>query len=146
MPVTDCPSEPSLAESALSDRELEVSAAKSATRSKPLKGLGIAFGITVTVGLALAIWYLSSRIVSGDKGVPSAAPQTAEIPSLTVPSVERYRQNAGLGSKHDAGFALAPESRGFRSQIDPAPIRARLLPQSQLTLRSTGLLGIETVY
>jgi sporulation related protein len=105
--------------------------------SKPLKNLLYGFAATVTVGLALASWYVGVRIVNADEVTPSIAtvPATSApvaIPSTppaasddalaeaywsTVPPADLYLQVAGIGPKQDAGFVKSLAAKGFGAQL-----------------------------
>jgi len=66
--------------------------------SKPLKGLLWGFGVTVTIGLTLASWYVGVRIVAADEVTPastttgqsltSTAPVPSTAPAQPAPSVQ----------------------------------------------------------
>jgi cell division septation protein DedD len=107
--------------------------------SKSLKGLFIGFAATVTVGLALASWYVGVRIVGPEETAPPSAPLAASepaqrppvnrpvaviensttkvIPAPAPPTPDLYLQVAGLGPKQDAGFVKALEAKGFHAGI-----------------------------
>jgi cell division protein FtsN len=115
--------------------------------SKQLRSLLLGFAITVTVGLALASWYVGVRIVDADEVTPGSAttavPVTvpATVPASqapvataapppagssnslaetywsTVPSADLYLQVAGIGAKQDAGFVKSLTAKGFRAQL-----------------------------
>jgi cell division septation protein DedD len=132
MPSTDCATE---------DLQIETAMRPSAGTSKPLKGLFFGFAATVTVGLALASWYVGVRIVAADEIAPSSplantpvsvatAPQPAVVPQAatvnsmpqaswySLPPAVLYLQVAGLGPKRDAGFVRTLHSRGFHAQVE----------------------------
>jgi cell division protein FtsN len=107
--------------------------------SKPLKSLLLGFAATVTVGLALASWYVGVRIVDTDEvspGSATAAVPAASVPVVipstppaasdealaqaywsTVPPADLYLQVAGIGAKQDAGFVKSLAAKGFRAQL-----------------------------
>jgi cell division septation protein DedD len=107
--------------------------------SKPLRSLLLGFAATVTIGLALASWYVGVRIVDADEVAPASAtapvpansppvaipstPPTANNDALaeaywsTVPSADVYLQVAGIGPKQDAGFVKSLATKGFRAQL-----------------------------
>jgi hypothetical protein len=148
MPTTDCatsdvalPCDPGLPDTAFAgggDTAIRPPAAQHA--SKPLKGLIFGFAATVTVGLALASWYVGVRIVAaGQPGSSNPAPVAATVTRPTTPSApgafpvtqdpmaEAYRysvppialylQIASLGPKQDASFLRLLQSKGFRAHI-----------------------------
>jgi hypothetical protein len=107
--------------------------------SKPLRSLLLGFAVTVTVGLALASWYVGVRIVNADEVTPGSAaaavpatsvpvvipstPPAASADSLaeaywsTVPPADLYLQVAGIGPKQDAGFVKSLAAKGFGAQL-----------------------------
>jgi cell division septation protein DedD len=108
--------------------------------SKPLKGLFYGFAATVTIGLALASWYVGVRIVAAQETVPqSTAPVAPPSPPAPAPSVAAPAQNeqsmaeafwysvpppddlflqvAGLGPTEDTGFVTSLQAKGFHAQI-----------------------------
>jgi cell division septation protein DedD len=117
--------------------------------SRPLKGLLFSFAATVTVGLALASWYVGVRIVSADEVAPSnatsapviavpvpppaAAPVSAAENSMaeafwyTVPPTILYLQVAGLGPKQDANFVRSLQNKGFHAQVQAQDDDSRIL-------------------
>ena len=66
MPTTDCTAHAALPDAQDFDCQIEVSASASQGTSRPLRGLFFGFAATVTIGLALASWYVGVRIVSAD--------------------------------------------------------------------------------
>ncbi len=124
---------------------LQVEAERQASggKSKSLKGLLFGFAATVTIGLALASWYVGVRIVAADEIAPSSTPAPSicspDIRQLshrgqrtrrrllkmpltdaywyTAPPADLYLQVAGLGPKHDEGFVKSLQAKGFRAQI-----------------------------
>jgi hypothetical protein len=145
MPTTDCATNIGLLSSQGEDvqnesvRRVSGGASKPVT-SKPLRGLFFGFAATVTVGLALAIWYVGVRIVATNEVVPSTmtakrsvnafpAPTPAVAPPAvnegsmaadywyTVPPASRYLQVAGLGLTQDTDFASSLQAQGFRAQV-----------------------------
>jgi SPOR domain len=129
--------------------------------SKPLKGLSYWFAATVTVGLALASWYLGARIVSANaaarsRPLPSAIPLPA-VPTQ-APTQGLYLQVGALGPQKDVNFANSLEQKGLpvhleapagdrdeRILIGPFATRAELELAEQ-NLRSAGVLAAETTY
>jgi hypothetical protein len=147
MPTTDCatdiaPPPPQI------DEQIE-SAPASAGASKLLKGLLIGFAATVTIGLALGIWYLGVRIVAANG---SAQPSTAaSLPSMG----EFYLQVGALGPERDEAFSNALQAKGFLAQIQTrdaghsriliGPFLTRFdLDQAMQKLQSDGILAVET--
>src|SRR5580692_7329832 len=108
MPATDCATDIAPPPSQI-DEQIE-SAPAPGGASKLLKGLLIGFAATVTIGLALAGWYLGVRIV-----VNGSAQQSTAAP---LPSVgEFYLQVGALGPERDDAFANALQAKGFLAQI-----------------------------
>jgi hypothetical protein len=146
MPATDCATDiappPSQAE-----EQIE-SAPASGGASKLLKGLLIGFAASVTIGLALGIWYLGVRIV-----VNGSAQQSTAAP---LPSVgEFYLQVGALGPERDDAFSNALQAKGFLAQIQTrdaghnriliGPFLTRSdLDQARQKLQSEGVLAVET--
>jgi cell division septation protein DedD len=109
--------------------------------SKPLKGFFFGFAATITIGLALASWYVGVRIVAADEIAPPAnpvsanrkvtpvAPPEAQAPPAaaedsmaeafwyTVPPANLYLQVAGLGPEEDADFVDSLKAKGFPAQV-----------------------------
>jgi hypothetical protein len=105
---------------------------------------GMLFGFaSVTVGLALGIWYVGVRIVSADEIVPATN------------SSALYLQVASLGSKQAEDSVRSLEDIGFRAQVQARDEdHARILvgpfsnhgelEQAQRKLQSAGVLAVET--
>jgi cell division protein FtsN len=110
------------------------------------------FAATVTIGLALASWYVGVRIVAADEVAPASTPTAAvavvaapaPTPSApapvsensiaeafwyTVPPANLYLQVAGIGPKQDAGFVKSLHAKGFgaRLQVGDKADNARIL-------------------
>ncbi len=145
MPTTDCATETSLPPSPSEDFQIEAIDGGYGGTSKLLRGLFFGFAGTVTIGLALATWYLCVRIVAADQAAQPSAPVAAPAistpapplsPSAAVtphtatedsmaqafwytvpPPVDLYLQVGGLGPKQDADFVRSLQSRGFHAQI-----------------------------
>jgi hypothetical protein len=138
MPTTDCTTDAVLPDAQSLDCQIEVSESAPQGTSRPLRGLFFGFAATVTVGLALASWYVGVRLVSADElsaiaparqgaGTEIAAtPQTvpalnedsiAEAYWYTVPLPQFYLQVAGLGEKQDAAFVRSLEDKGLRARV-----------------------------
>jgi SPOR domain len=141
--------------------------------SKPLKGLLFGFAATVTVGLALASWYVGVRIVAADElgssstspsqpvtvvpAPPAVVPPPAAAPEANrsiAPQTSLYLQVAGLGPKQDAGFLRSLHAKGFRAQVQqdnafiligPFGTQAEM-EHAQRKLQSAGVLAVETSY
>jgi cell division septation protein DedD len=135
MPTTECAIDVALPNSPSEDPENA-----SQNRSRPLKGLFFGFAATVTVGLALASWYVGVRIVSADEVKPPSATTSAPVNAApapppvvapasaaeksmaeafwyTVPPTVLYLQAAGLGPKQDASFVKSLQTKGFSAQV-----------------------------
>jgi cell division septation protein DedD len=131
------------------------------------------FAATVTIGLALAIWYVGVRIVAADEvappiqtiGAPAiSTPPLAATPPVpaTPPAPDLYLQIASLGPKQDGRLVRSLQAQGFRAQVEPGPAaddEARIdeasilvgpfsshakLEQGRLKLQSGGILAVET--
>jgi SPOR domain len=109
--------------------------------SKPLKGLLFGFAATMTIGLALATWYVGLRIVAANEVAASSVFQSPSVGAIqatvsnspaatsedsmaeafwyTMPPAELYLQVAGLGPEQDAGFVKSLAATGFRAQLQP---------------------------
>jgi cell division septation protein DedD len=77
MVTSDCATDTGLADSQIEAQRPPDGA------SKPLKGLFLGFAATVTLGLALAIWYVGVRIVAANEAVPSSTPIASSTTSGT---------------------------------------------------------------
>lgn len=146
MPATDCATHTALPGEQGFDCQVEVSERASQGGSRPLRGLFFGFAATVTVGLALASWYVGVRIVSADElsaaspvrpgamaetvARPQGAPQSTAQSSpqssqdliakaywYTVPLPQFYLQVARLGKRQDAAFVRSLAKRGFRAEV-----------------------------
>jgi hypothetical protein len=148
MPTTDCATDIAPPPSQI-DEQIESAQAPGGS-SKLLKGLLIGFAATVTIGLALGIWYLGVRIVAANG---SAQKQSTAAP---LPSVgEFYLQVGGLGPERDEAFSNALQAKGFLAQIQTrdaghsriliGPFLTRSdLDQARQKLQSDGILAVET--
>jgi cell division septation protein DedD len=151
MPATECATEialPNLPREVPQDAPPQP--ASQGAASRPLKGLLLGFAATVTVGLALASWYVGVRIVSADEVAPSnatttapviaapvpppaAAPASATETSMaeafwyTVPPTVLYLQVAALGPKQDASFVRSLQTKGFHAQVQARDEDSRIL-------------------
>jgi cell division septation protein DedD len=135
MPTTDSTADTTLNSSQNDDHsQLQSVNRPSEKSSKPLKGLFFGFAATVTIGLALASWYLGVRIVSVEAVTPAGAAagrsgNAAPVPSKSAMSVSQpapgaggasappaalYLQVGALGSKQDVSFVKSLEVQGFR--------------------------------
>jgi cell division septation protein DedD len=144
-------------------------ALRSRRGSKPLRGLLFGFAATVTIGLALASWYVGVRIVSADEvtaNTSAVVPPAVVTPATRVtsdsiaqayfaPPTELYLQAAGLGSKRDAIFVKSLQAKGFQAKIETrdealanvliGPFSSKAeLEQGQRALESEGILAVET--
>jgi hypothetical protein len=147
MPTTDCatdiaPPPPQI------DEQIESAPASGGT-SKLLKGLLIGFAATVTIGLALGIWYLGVRIVAANGSAQQST--AAPLPSMG----EFYLQVGALGPERDEAFSNALQAKGFLAQIQTrdaghsriliGPFLTRSdLDQAMQKLQSDGILAVET--
>jgi cell division protein FtsN len=145
MPATDCATDIAPPPSP-TDEQIE-SAPASGGASKLLKGLLIGFAATVTIGLALATWYLGARIVAAN----ASAQKQASAPAVG----EFYLQVGAFGPQRDEAFANALQAKGFLAQIQTrdaghsriliGPFLTRSdLDQARQKLQSDGILAVET--
>jgi cell division protein FtsN len=82
MSTSHCAADPGLA-----DPQPDLVASPSEGASRHLKGVMIGFGATVTIGLALASWYVGVRIVDANETVPvstAAAAPVSQMPTAPV--------------------------------------------------------------
>ena len=125
MPTTDCAAHAASPDAPGFDCQIEVSSRASRGTSRPLRGLFFGFAATVTIGLALASWYVGVRIVSaGEVSAAGSARPTAVVetvvesqPARDVPPRQFYLQTAGLGEKQDAAFVRSLKDRGFHAEV-----------------------------
>jgi hypothetical protein len=134
MSNSQCATEPELA-----DPSFVQSASEDAP--KLLKSVLIGFAATVTVGLALASWYVGVRIVDAKEAAPvspaidipangsSSQPAPALEPPAAAPSIQAaatvapppqpdlYLQVAGLGPRKDASFVKGLQAKGYRARV-----------------------------
>jgi cell division septation protein DedD len=144
MPTTDYATDIGLPDSESYESQPDAGPAAPGPDSKSLKSIFIGFAATVSIGLALASWYVGVRIVSADEvAVPDAAPSSvttasanatlapptpqAPTPATAPPAAAQamahtpslYLQVAVLGNKRDAIFVRSLVARGFRAQLQP---------------------------
>jgi SPOR domain len=162
MSNSQCSTEPETA-----DVQVDLVQTVSRGASRLLKGLLIAFAATVTIGLALASWYVGVRIVSAKEATPSrsivGAPAKIVSPSQPAPGLQPqppdlYLQVAGLGPRRDASFLKELEAKGYRARIEVAPrqedtriligpfAERRSLEATERDLQSAGVLAVETTH
>jgi len=151
MPTTDCAADIAPPDSPSEESQDGPTQQPSQGASRPLRGLLLGFAATVTVGLALASWYVGVRIVAADEVAPPPAataapaspaplaPPPAAVPPTeaedsmaeafwyTVPPAVLYLQVAGLGPKQDSGFVRSLRSKGFSAQVDARDGNPRIL-------------------
>jgi hypothetical protein len=152
--TTDCATDVTLTDSPEAHAKTEEPCALAQGTPKPLRGLLFGFAATVTVGLALASWYVGVRIVSKDVAarstpLPAAVPRFQSTANLTA----LYLQVGALGSKEDASFVRSLEGQGFHVQVPQNGDAARIvigpfsthteMEQAQQRLESAGVLAIE---
>jgi hypothetical protein len=170
MPTTDYATGIASPDLRTDDSEMEAPPRPYAGAPKPLRGLLFGFTATVTIGLALASWYVGVRIslapTPGSTSVPLPSPPAASAPQdsmaqaywYKVPPPSLYLQVGGLGPRQDAGFVQSLQAQGFRAQIQmsskddnrriligPYSTRA-VLQQDQRKLQSAGVPAVETAY
>jgi hypothetical protein len=160
MSNSQCATEPELA-----DPQAGVVQKVSEGASRLLKGPLVAFAATVTIGLALASWYVGVRIVAANQvppvsiAVPSAqaAPVVPPAP-VPPPPPDLYLEVAGLGPRQDASFVRELEAKGYRARIQSATdqedsriligpfVGRRSLEKAERKLQSAGVLAMETAH
>ena len=170
MPTTDYATGIAPPDLRTDDSEMEAPPRPYAGAPKPLRGLLFGFTATVTIGLALASWYVGVRIslgpTPGSTSVPLPSPPAASAPQdsmaqaywYKVPPPRLYLQVGGLGPRQDAGFVQALQAQGFAAQIQlsskddnrriligPYSTRAAL-EQEQRKLQAAGVPAVETAY
>jgi hypothetical protein len=125
MSTSQCAADPGLA-----DSQPDLVPSPSAGASRHLKGVLIGFAATVTIGLALASWYVGARIVDANETVPVSTmsasqpvptPQPASLAGLSArpapPLPDLYLQVAGLGPRKDSSFVKSLEAKGYRARV-----------------------------
>ena len=117
MPTTDCATDIAPPPSEI-DEQIE-SAPTPGGASKLLKGLLIGFAATVTIGLALATWYLGARIVAAN----ASAQKQASAPAVG----EFYLQVGAFGPN---------ETRLLRTPSKPKDFSPRFRPGMPATAAS----------
>lgn len=152
MTTTDFATDGVLPNSPIEDPQNESGQPVSGGAPRRIKGLLFGFA-SVTVGLALGIWYVGVRIVSADEIGPATTTQGA----FTKDSGTLYLQMASRGSKLDENSLRSLENRGFRAQVQARDEdHARILigpftthaemEEAQRKLQSAGVLAVETAY
>jgi hypothetical protein len=127
-------------EPVLGDQQAGLVQNESDGASSLLKSLLIGFAATVTIGLALASWYVGERILAAHEVGPvstavnppakvsSSQPAVAMPPPALArlsieappPPPDLYLQVAGLGPRQDASFVKELEAKGYRASIQSA--------------------------
>jgi cell division septation protein DedD len=103
----DCATDTGLEESQGAKPESDVAQPQPGGVSKPLKGLFLAFAATVTIGLALASWYVGVRIVAADEAAPGSAATSVTSTVNTAANPEPVAVRAPAASSAPAA-SLAP--------------------------------------
>jgi len=109
------------------------------------RGVYVGFATLVTVGLALAGWYVGQRILVAQAPhastepfasarvdpSPAAALRPIPIPPITLPAdtaqpillplTEYYLQVTALGTAQDLKFLKQLQGRGFKAQLETTP-------------------------
>lgn len=172
MPTTDCATV--VASSENHNPEIDHPQRSPGGASKSLRGVFYGFAATVTLGLALASWYVGVRIVAADEVAPSSAasiasaapaasPMVAPLrqqalaaPAYVAPPVEFYLQVASLGRRQDARFVRSLRARGLRARVQTRNDHgSRILigpfsnqadmELAQRKLQSAGVIAIEAL-
>jgi cell division septation protein DedD len=137
MPISRCATDPKLA-----DPQAERAQKLSQGASRPLKRMLVGFAATVTIGLALASWYVGVRIVAANEAAPAstavntpakvstsrAAPALqppalappVPAPTPVTPPPGLYLQVAGLGPRQGASFVKGLAAEGYRTRMGSA--------------------------
>jgi hypothetical protein len=169
MPTTDCAGNIALTQTLIEpaahvEDELQPTP-PGPSSSKLLKVLLTGFAVSVTVGLALASWYVAARIAKTNSTHAAAAPaipktESAEdamaeaywaLAPTAVPTETLYLQVAGLDPARDTAFVESLKTQGFPAQlqsgrvlIGPYASRDRL-EQARAKLRSAGVLAVDKI-
>ena len=104
------------------------------------RSIYVGFATMVTVGLALAGWYVGERIlvaqaphsipepvtVAPTPAVPSSSTTSTPVMSAPQPAIlphviEYYLQVAALGPAHDGKFIRQLHNKGFQAHLETAP-------------------------
>ncbi len=136
------------------------------------RGVYVGFASMVTIGLALAGWYVGERILAAQAAAiptpaqpaitaalqPFVAPEpAAPDPDLSPSLPEYYLQVPALGTPHDAKFLKQLQARGFPAQLEtaaadqPAIIQIgpfpdeRTLRRARSKLAASGILAEELI-
>jgi cell division protein FtsN len=146
------------------DAQMEATPRPAGGASKPHRGLLFGFAATVTLGLALASWYVGLRIVAANAVVPPSTTtvrsvQSNPAPAPATPSApvsDLYLQVAGLGPQQDAGFVRSLQAKGLNAHIQSSDGDPRILigpfstraemEQEQSKLRSAGVLAVPNAH
>jgi cell division septation protein DedD len=98
MSTTQCATDPGLA-----DSEAELAPTISQGASKPLKRVLVGFAATVTIGLALASWYVGVRIVDANEAVPVSTAVNTQAPTRQATPGLQPGIGAGLSTRTPSG-------------------------------------------
>ena len=133
MSTSQCATDPDLA-----DPQAEPAQKDSQGASGPRKNVLVSFAATVTIGLALASWYVGVRIVDANEAAPAStavntpakvftspvarAPQPPvrppqQIVAPVAPLPDLYLEVAGLGPREDASFVKGLAAKGYRARV-----------------------------
>ena|SRR5579862_2509828 len=105
------------------------------------RGVYVGFATLVTVGLALAGWYVGQRILVAQAPLPVTEPFTsapvdpmpaaarptiptaplAEASQPLLPLTEYYLQVSALGTAQDLKFLKQLQARGFKAHLETTP-------------------------
>jgi cell division protein FtsN len=153
--------------------ELDALRMASSCPARKTRGVFVSFATLVVVGLGLAGWYVSERILSAQSqpaqavrpvvtappaAVRESKPPATDAAQAVLPlALEYYLQIASLGTSEDASYMRQLEEKGYRTQFDAAAAGrdARILigpysDESSLTrarekLIASGILAIEYI-
>jgi hypothetical protein len=175
MSTSQCATDPELADPSLIQSAALVQSASGDSPRRP-KGVLIGFAATVTIGLALASWYVGVRIMDANEITPvsaaspraPAAAATREDAKVATPQVapsppDLYLQVAGLGPRQDTSFVKRLEAKGYQARIIGGtaegaasqedrriligPFAGRsFLEEAERNLQSAGVLATEVTY
>jgi hypothetical protein len=116
MSTSHCAADPGLA-----DPQPDLVPSPSEHVSRHLKGVLIGFGATVTIGLALASWYVGVRIVDANETVPVST--AAAAPSAQVPAATSAQMPAPPSAQMPAGPSPQEQAmaEAYWHQVPPPP-------------------------
>lgn len=134
MSTSQCATDPDLADPLAEPAQRDPQGA-----SRPRSSVLVGSAATITIGLALASWYVGARIVQANESAPvstavegppkaatpvPAGPSTPEAAmaeafwyTVPPPPPELFLQVASLGSRQDTSFVQWLEAKGYPARI-----------------------------